>query len=682
MIAERQPVHVPDSRDSSAYRDGRPGTVALVELGGARTFIAVPMLKEGRVVGGIQIYRPEVRPFTQKQIDLVSTFANQAVIAIENVRLFNETKEALEQQTVISEILRVIGSSPTDTQPVFDAIVKSGVHLFDGLNVTLRLVRGDQVERVASTRPAQTGDPLISTFSDDGFPAARAIQRCEVVHIPDVLAEDWISSERKARVERRGFRAIFYAPLLRGNSAIGAISVSRATLGPFSDKQIALLKTFADQAVIAIENVRLFKETKEALEQQKATADVLSVISRSPTDLQPVFDGILENATRLCDAHLGFLNLADGNMYKTVAHHGGNPKFVKWIIERGPFQTDGTLLEKMHAEGRPVQIPDLREGFAYRNKNPNATALVELGKVRTFLAVPMLKDGCVLGGITIYRPEVRPFTQKQIDLLVSFASQAVIAIENARLFNETKEALEQQTVISEILRVISSSPTDTQPVFDAIVKSGVHLFGGMNVSLRLIKGDHAETVASTLPSHEAHGGFAVPLADEGVASGRAIRRGEVVQIPDMLAAEEWVSARSKQRAAERGFRALLIAPMIRDNNAIGSIHVNRATPGPFSDKQVALLRTFADQAVIAIENVRLFNETKEALEQQTVISEILRVISSSPTDTQPVFDAIVKSGVHLFGGMNVTLRLANADQLDSVSSTRSDVEPTVSLQQA
>jgi len=679
-ILERRPVHVPDLLAADDFPEGR----ILGERFGNRTTLAVPLLREGTPIGALLIRRTDVRPFTDKQIKLLETFAAQAVIAIENVRLFNETKEALEQQTVISEILSVISSSPTDTQPVFDAIVKSGVHLFGGLNVSLRLVKGDQTEEVASTIPLLDVDRLPLPLDDERISSARAILRREVVQIPDLFADDRVGEEIKKRAERRGYRAVLSAPMLRENSAIGAITVSRASPGTFTDKQVALLKTFAAQAVIAIENVRLFKELQarnteitESLEQQTATADILSVISSSPTELQPVFDTILEKATRLCDAHLGLLGLYDGETFEVVGQRGANVEFAKWLIDRGPFRpgSSGGVITQMIAERRPIHIPDHQESPAYRERKPNTVAFVELGGARTYLAVPMLKDGRVIGAITIYRPEVRPFTQKQIDLVSTFANQAVIAIENVRLFKELQarnaeitESLEQQTATAEILRVISSSPTNVQPVFDAIVKSGVHLFGGLDVSVLLAKGDQVELTASTIPPDHVSDLYPLRLNDDGTVACRAILSREVVHVPDVLT-QEWTSEKMKRLAERRGFRAVMAAPLMREGNAIGVIAVTRARSGPFTDKQIALLKTFADQAVIAIENVRLFNETKEALEQQTVISEILRVISSSPTDVQPVFDAIVKSGVHLFAGMNVSLRLVKGDHIETVAST-------------
>ncbi|MBI3916991.1 MAG: response regulator, partial [Betaproteobacteria bacterium] len=348
--------------------------------------------------------------------------------------------------------------SPTDTQPVFDAIVKSGVHLFGGMNVSLRLVKGDYLESTASTRSDyDTGETYRTALDDERSPSIRAIRNRDVVQVSDIFAKEWVGTPLRQRAEQRGFRAIMHAPMLRKGDAIGTIVVTRATPGLFTEKQVALLKTFADQAVIAIENVRLFKELQtrnaeitEALEQQTATAEILRVISSSPTDLQPVFDTILENATRLCDAHMANLALIDGDTRRTVAQRGGSAEYAKWVTNRGPYRpVAGGSVARMIAERRPIQITDLRDSPAYRDRTgPGAIALVELGGARSRISVPMLKEGRVIGAITIYRPEVRPFSQKQIDLVSTFSSQAVIAIENVRLFHEIQEKSEQLELAS------------------------------------------------------------------------------------------------------------------------------------------------------------------------------------------------------------------------------------------
>jgi signal transduction histidine kinase len=364
-----------------------------------------------------------------------------------------ELKEAREQQAVVSQILRVIGGSPTNTQPVFDAIVKSGVQLFGGMTMTLRLIRGDHHVTVAGTTPISedTGGEWPVALSDLSATASRAIASREVTQVADLLAaEDWVSPLAKKRGELMGFRAHMCAPMLRDGRAIGTVNVTRATPGAFTDKQIALLQTFADQAVIAIENTRLFNETKEALERQTATAEILQVISSSPTELQPVFDAILEKATHLCDSHLGALGLFDGVNHQFVAARASDVEVEKWILGRGPRQPDpdGNLLRVLH-EGKPIQMSDWRESSGYRNRRPMTVQMVERVGVRTNLGVPMLKDGRVVGNIAIFRNEVRPFTQKEIDLVSTFANQAVIAIENVRLFNEIQEKSRQLEIANQ-----------------------------------------------------------------------------------------------------------------------------------------------------------------------------------------------------------------------------------------
>jgi two-component system, NtrC family, sensor kinase len=420
------------------------------EQQGFRSVLSVPMLRENNAIGSINVLRAAAGLFTDKQVALLKTFADQAVIAIENVRLFNETKEALEQQTAISEILRVISSSPTDVQPVFEAIVKSGVHLFDGMIVSLRLVKGNHAEMVASTLPFEDARPVpLTPLSDERSPGSRAILRREVVQVPDIFAEDVVPYLRQ-RAEREGFRSLLSAPLLREGEAIGAIQVMSRRPGAFTDKEIALLKTFGSQAVIAIENVRLFKELQarnaevtEALEQQTATANILRVISGSPTDLQPVFDSILQSATRLCEAYRGALHLCEGEAFTLMAEQGASAAFAD-SRKKGPFRP-GPLsgLGQMAASKRVVHIADLAETPGYAHRDQLVVASVELEGTRTYLAVPMLKEGSLIGAITFRRQEIRPFSDQQIALLKTFADQAVIAIENVRLFKEIQDKSRQ-----------------------------------------------------------------------------------------------------------------------------------------------------------------------------------------------------------------------------------------------
>ncbi|MBI4203705.1 MAG: GAF domain-containing protein, partial [Betaproteobacteria bacterium] len=657
-VLDRRPIHVKDF--VAEPPDKYPVSREIQKKHGAtlRTMLAVPLMRENRALGVILLRKSVVQPLTRQHIALVQTFANQAAIAIENARLFNETKEALEQQTVISEILRVISSSPTDTQPVFDAIVKSGFNLFGGSHVTLRLVKGDLVETVASTQPAYaTSKGVPNPVADDSHPSSRAILRRRVVQIPDVFAEEWINARTRQRGKQIGYRALMVVPMLREDTAIGVIVVNRATPGPFADKQVALLKTFADQAVIAIENVRLFKqlqarnaEITEALEQQTATSEILRVISSSPTDVQPVFDTIAESAVQLCGGVQAWVNRFDGEMSHIVSHANVAPEVADfWRKEFASFPLHRKwVTTRAILSGRVEHVPDVEQDAEY----DHATA--RTGNYRSALAVPLVQEGRMIGAIGVGRKDPGPFPESQIKLLETFADQAVIAVQNVRLFNETKEALERQTATAEILRVISSSPTDVQPVLHTVAENATRVCEAGDAGVLLIDGGALRMAAhfGTIPTiwHDDR----LPIT-RGTAAGRAVLERAAVHVPDLLAAgDEFPEGRVL--GARYGHRTALATPLLREGTAIGVLLIRRTEVRPFTDKQIALLNTFADQAVIAIENVRLFRELQlrnaeitEALEQQTATSEILRVISSSPTDTQPVFDTIARSAMSLCG---------------------------------
>ena len=358
-------------------------------------------------------------------------------------------------------------------------------------------------------------------------------------------------------------------------------------------------------------------ELKETLEQQTAMSEILQVISSSPSDLQPVFDSILDNATRLCDAHMGLLGLYDGDKYRIVAHRGASAEYAKFLSGRGPFRpTPDGGLGRMIAGRKPIHIADRRDTPEYRDRNPGTVELVELGGGRTCIAVPMLKEGRVLGGIFIYRPEVRSFTHKQIDLVSTFANQAVIAIENVRLFNETKETLEQQTATAEILRAISGSMTETQPVFDAIVKNCHALFPGSRVALGMVQEDRVEVRATV-------GAAAADTYDMALERGSgmatSIIEARTMHYPSLAAAAEEFPL--LKRMVDAGYGSGLVTPLMREGKPTGAISVLRPAQGAFTEKEVALLKTFADQAVIAIENVRLFREIQDKSRQLEIANQ-------------------------------------------------------------
>jgi GAF domain-containing protein len=628
----------------------------------------VPMLKDDDLIGTIAIFRQEVRSFSDKQIELVKNFASQAVIAIENARLLNELRnrtddltEALEQQTAAAEILSVISNSLHDTKPVFDAIVDSGLKLFPGATVIVALADGDKVDAAAVAAPNPAG--IEAVRSRCPFPLTReymhstAILDRRIVDIPDVEnapAELEVGARNFAAT---GYRAVTIMPMIRGDGAIGALSVARHTPGLLTDKQRAVLKTFADQAVIAIENTRLLGELRhrtddlsEALEQQTATSQVLQVISSSPGTLEPVFETMLEHATRICEATFGSMLLREGNLFRRVALHNAPQRYAQHSQKTPLFATSQTLGRLLEAK-QAAQVADMAVAEP-------ASPIARLGGARTLLNVPMIKENEVIGVIGIYRQEVRPFTEKQIELVTNFAAQAVIAIENTRLLNELRESLQQQTATADVLRLISTSPDELQPVFSEMLENALQICGA-KFGLLYRYSDDAFVARAMVgaPPVLVDALLDKPFAPSaGVPLGRLLRTKQVIHTIDAGAEE------SKPLSAQLADACSHIAvPMLKDNKLIGAICIYRQEVRPFTDKQVELVSNFAQQAVIAIENARLLNELRESLEQQTATADVLRVISTSPGQLEPVFQTLLENAVRVIGSKFGTMYLREGD---------------------
>ena len=671
MTQEKRVVHVPDLALDESYTEHDPRMVALVETAGARTLVIVPMLKDDELVGAIAIYRREVRPFSDKQIALLSNFAAQAVIAIENTRLLNELRESLQQQTATADVLKVVSSSPGDLQPVFQAMLENAVGICNAKFGNIYRWDGEALHLAAThnTSPAYAEARKRSPLRPGpNQPIGRMVATKSVVHVADLAAEPGYIERRFPAtvdaVELGGVRTVLAVPMLKENELIGAFTLSRQEVRPFTDKQIALVTNFAAQAVIAIENARLLNELRqrttdltertadlsEALEQQTATTEVLSVISSSPGELEPVFQAMLENAVRICDAKFGNIYRWDGELFHFLAAFN-TPRALVDARARSPFRPARAMLHMVESK-MAIHVADLaaHEDYTEGHHKP-VSEVVELAGVRTFLTVPMLKEDYLIGAFSLFRQEVRPFTDKQIALVTSFAAQAVIAIENTRLLNELRqrttdltEALEQQTGTSEVLRVISSSGGELQPVFQALLENAIRIceakFGAL---FRMYDGVSRPIAMIGVPAALAtflQGGH---RPGPNTIQARAMRAGRAIHVLDIRKETGYLEGDPMVVAGvdKGGTRTIVAVPMLKDKVPIGTIVIYRTEVQSFTDKQIALLTNFAAQAVIAIENARLLNELRESLQQQTATANVLKVISRSTFDLETVLQTLV-----------------------------------------
>ena len=603
----------------AAEVDEFPESSANARRWGVHTILCVPLMREGIAIGTIALRRTEVELFTEREVALLQTFADQAVIAIENARLLSELRESLQQQTATAEVLKIISRSTFDLKAVLDTLVESAARLCEADMVVLARPKGENYHFEAIFGASPEYKEYVTTHPatiDRGTGTGRTLIEGKITHIPDVVADTEYTYTEGQKIG--GYRTLLAVPLLREGTPIGVLSLQRKAVRPFTDKQIELVSTFADQAVIAIENVRLFDEVQartneltESLEYRTATSEVLNVISRSPSELQPVLDSIVATAAGLCQADYAMIHRFDHGRFRLVAANKVEADYIKWLAQNLAKADRGSISGRAVIERATIHIPDVLADPEYTRLDSQ-----KRGQTRSLLGVPLLREGVPIGVIALHRTEVRPFTDKQIELVTTFADQAVIAIENVRLFDEVQarthelaQSVGELQALGEVSQAVNST-VDLETVLTTIVAKATQLSGTEAGAIYVFEDANQEfRLRATYGLDEK---VAAELRDSHIRIGEtaiteAVEQRLPIQIPDVQAHP----LTTLDVIIRAGFRALLIVPLLSPDAVVGALVVRRKQPGEFPKSIVELLQTFAAQSVLAIQNARLFSEIAE-----------------------------------------------------------------------
>ncbi len=661
MVATKETIHCDDLAATQAVRAGEAQPLAAVEVGGIRTCLHVPMLKENELIGAFVVFRQEVRPYSEKQIELVENFAAQAVIAIENARLLTELRtrtdeltESLEQQTATSEVLQVINSSPGELAPVFDVMLEKAMRLCEAAFGLMHTYDGTRFHALAVRGIAgAAAEPFHEWVPDLGSALERVVSGERVVHIPDVVDTDAYRSGVASRVklvELTGARTALWVALRKDDALLGTFVIYRQEVRPFSDKQIALVQNFAAQAVIAIENARLLTELRESLDRQTATADILRVIASTPGDSRRALDTMAETAARMFDASSVGIRRVEGGVLRRVAAAGPEANAIRYSLPELPLDLANPAVRCV-VENRQIH---LEYGDA------NSPVWHELRKrsypmqTRTSAFTPLTREGEAIGMMAVNRSDVRPFSEKELELMRGFADQAVIAIENARLLTELRESLDRQTATADILRVIASTPGDPKRALDTIAETAARMFGASSVGLRRIEGRMLRSIASAGPrASKLRELFPELPLSATIDLQRCALENRQIHIEDTSQIRGEPRSEDIDRMRELRGRTVVFTPLSREGEAIGVMAVHRDEFRPFQPNELELMRGFADQAVIAIENARLLTELRErtddlarSVDELKGLGEVSQAVSAS-LDLETVLSTIVANSVAL-----------------------------------